>query len=84
MLACSFESAERRITDRGIHTAPCALEGDSGEIADILRNAIFPENSLESRISAPRHLMESNADGAVTLCGIASHPLAAQPTIHSI
>ena len=53
MLACSFDSVQRRVTDRGKHTAPFALESDAGEIADSFRNAIFSENPRQSFLGIP-------------------------------
>jgi hypothetical protein len=53
MLGCSFDSVQRRVTDRGKHTAPFALEGDPGEIADSFRNAIFSENPRQRFLAIP-------------------------------
>jgi hypothetical protein len=48
MLACPFDSVQRRIAGRGKHTAPFALASDAGEIADNFRNAIYSENQHEN------------------------------------
>jgi hypothetical protein len=41
MLACSFDEVERRIADRGGHTAPFSAEFDAGKIAHAFRNAMY-------------------------------------------
>jgi hypothetical protein len=40
-LACSFNEVEERISRRGSHTAPFAVEPDAGKIADAYRDAVF-------------------------------------------
>jgi hypothetical protein len=41
MLACSFDAVERRLSRRGMHTAPFAAEPDAGRIADAFRDACY-------------------------------------------
>jgi Immunity protein 42 len=43
LLACSFDEVKRRITDRGIHTAPFAEEPDASKIAEAFRRGVFGE-----------------------------------------
>jgi hypothetical protein len=44
MLACSFDSVEKRIADRGRHTAPFASESNAGRIADAIRSALYGDH----------------------------------------
>jgi hypothetical protein len=44
MLACSFDEVERRIRNRGRHTAPFAEEPDGGIIANAFRDAAYDPN----------------------------------------
>lgn len=53
MLACSFHAVERRIADRGNHTAPFAREPDARKIADAFRSAIFGDEQEESYFGIP-------------------------------
>lgn len=53
MLACSFDAVQRRIADRGTHTASFATESDAGQIADAFRNAIYAEDQEESYFGIP-------------------------------
>jgi len=53
MLACSLSAVEKRIAERGRHTAPFATESDSGAIADAFRNALYAESPDESFFGIP-------------------------------
>jgi hypothetical protein len=53
MLACSFDEVERRIADRGKHTAPFAAECETGRIAYAFRNAMYAEVQDESHFGIP-------------------------------
>lgn len=53
MLACSFDEAERRIAERGGHTAPFATELDGGKIADAFRSAFYGEKQRETYFGIP-------------------------------
>ena len=53
-LACSFDSVEERIAQRGTHTAPFATEPDAGKIADAWRDAIYgPDQENEEFFGLP-------------------------------
>jgi hypothetical protein len=41
MLACSLDAVEKRLAERGNHTAPFAAEADAGKIVDAYWRAIF-------------------------------------------
>jgi hypothetical protein len=47
MLACSFDEVERRIAERGRHTAPFSAEQQPGKIADAFLNAVFADEQEE-------------------------------------
>src|SRR5260370_25524064 len=47
MLACSFDAVERRIADRGRHTAPFVSGLDAGKIADAVRHALYGEDQKD-------------------------------------
>jgi hypothetical protein len=53
MLACSHNEVERRIAQRGSHTASFASE-EAGKIADAFRNAFYAEKHQESYFGIPR------------------------------
>ena len=55
MLGCSFDEVEKRISDRGGHTAVFSREPDAGKIADAFRGALYTEVSGKSffGMSAP-------------------------------
>jgi hypothetical protein len=53
MLACSFDEVERRIAERGRHTAPFATEPEAGKIADAFLNAIFADEQEERYFGIP-------------------------------
>jgi hypothetical protein len=55
MLANSFDKVERRIADRGKHTASFASEPDAGKIADAVRFAVYaPDQEKESYFGIPQ------------------------------
>lgn len=47
LLACSFEEVKDRIAQRGLHTAPFAVEHNAERIADTFREAIFGDEPAE-------------------------------------
>jgi Immunity protein 42 len=53
MLACSHNEVERRIAQRGSHTASFASE-EAGKIADAFRNAFYAEKHQESYFGISR------------------------------
>ena len=53
MLANSFDEVEKRLADRGRHTAPFATEADAGEIADAFRRAIYAEERKDTYFGIP-------------------------------
>ncbi|SRR6266481_149191 len=55
MLACSFDAVQRRLTDRGKHTAPFAEYPDAGRIADSVTRALYAEGEeSEPLLGIPR------------------------------
>jgi hypothetical protein len=52
-IACSFDEVERRISQRGTHTASFSTEPDAGLIAESLRNALYSEEGRESYFGLP-------------------------------
>jgi len=48
LMACSFDSVERRIAACGKHTAPFSCEPDAGKIADAFRDALYAMEPEES------------------------------------
>lgn len=54
MLACSYGEVERRIVERGLHTAPFAAEPEAGKIADAYRDATYaPDKEDEGYFGMP-------------------------------
>src|SRR5258708_3349625 len=49
MLANSFDEVNRRLADRGRHTAPFATEPNAGRIADAVRQALYADVLKEDR-----------------------------------
>ena len=45
MLACSFDEVERRIKNRGMHTAPLLVKLSPSEIAETFRRLYYSDNS---------------------------------------
>jgi hypothetical protein len=43
MLACSFDATQKRIINRGRHTAPFSSQSDGGQIADAVRTALYAD-----------------------------------------
>jgi hypothetical protein len=52
MLGCSFDTVQRRIGERGRHTAPFGDE-DGGKIADAFRSAVYADEQDESYLGMP-------------------------------
>jgi hypothetical protein len=53
MMGCSFDTVERRIAERGTHTASFANESDGGMIADAFRSAVYAEEQDERYLGIP-------------------------------
>src|SRR5688572_12212599 len=54
-MACSFDEVERRLTERGTHTAPFSGDRDAGKIADAFRDAIYaPDQEDEQFFGIPQ------------------------------
>ena len=53
MLACSYDEVSSRISMRGQHVAPFAIEPDGGKIADAFRAAIYSDEAQESYLNLP-------------------------------
>jgi len=48
MLACSLDAVEKRVKERGLHTAPFSKEPDAGTIADAYCRSIYAKESADS------------------------------------
>jgi len=54
LMACSFDEVERRIAERGKHTAPFSCEPDAGKIADAFRDAVYAMEPEENHFGIVR------------------------------